>query len=113
MKQEKMNKIQWNREQAMDVIEGLEPVMSELGAHVGLTGSILYKGQSEKDLDLIIYPHNKSEIDWNIGVLKMELIKFFKMPLNDCGGFSQIRDSKEVSWLKMKDGRRIDFFFLS
>lgn len=31
--------------------------MQQNGYEIGLTGSVLYKGASIKDLDLIVYPH--------------------------------------------------------
>lgn len=104
----------WTREEAFLVIERLEPIIAEAGAHVALGGSVLYRGTSEKDLDLFIYPHNKDANPWDTFKLKLLLKKFFRAEtMNDCKGFSQIRDSKEVAWLKTPKGKRVDFFFLS
>ena len=107
--------VMWTRDQAFYVIERLEPIMAVLGAHVALGGSVVYRGQSCKDLDIIIYPHNKQEQEvWDTYPLKEALNKFFSgSNMNDCKGFSQVRDGKQVSWLKTPKGKRVDFFFLS
>ena len=104
----------WNREEAFWVIEKLEPQMAALGAHVALGGSVAYCGTSEKDLDLILYPHTavvEGPFDWF--PVQMKLKEFFHAPtINDCEGVSQVRDGKKVSWLTTPKGKRVDFFFL-
>lgn len=103
----------WTRETALEIIPALEAKLSEHGAHIALGGSVLYRGTSEKDLDIIIYPHKRDdEGGWATFAIKAVLMSHFKTGLNDCEGFSQVRDDKEVAWMKLPDGRRIDFFFL-
>ena len=104
----------WTREEAFWVIEKLEPIMAAMGAHCALAGSVAYRGTSAKDLDIIIYPHNHDiNTTWQTFPLKMELAKFFKSgTVNDCTGISQIRDGKEVAWLKTPKNKRVDFFVL-
>ncbi len=98
----------------MWVVERLEPKLAEVGAHLALTGGVLYRGSSEKDLDLIIYPHTKSDLVWDVLPVKQLLTEFFgSIKIQDCEGVSQMRDDKEVSWLTTKNGKRVDFFFLS
>lgn len=48
-------------EQAIDICRELESKLDPIGYHCGLTGSTLYKGESEKDIDIIIYPHQVSK----------------------------------------------------
>lgn len=45
-------------ELALSFISWLEPKLAEAGAHCGLTGSVLYEGESKNDFDIIVYPHN-------------------------------------------------------
>lgn len=104
----------WTREQAFWVIELLEPLLANAGAHCALNGSVLYRGSSTKDLDLIVYPH-KSVIGehWDTYPLKQLIRGFFQSNhFNDCKGASQVRDGKEVSWLTTPKGKRVDIFFL-
>ena len=104
----------WNREDAFWVIERLEPELAKIGAHCALGGSVAYRGESEKDLDLIIYPHNsKPEEYWEVYQILTLLKEFFKADkFNDCHGTSQIRDGKRVGWLMTPKGKRVDVFFL-
>lgn len=48
----------WNLEEAINFVRNKEPIASEHGWHLGITRSILFKGHSENDLDLIIYKHS-------------------------------------------------------
>ena len=46
---------------AVAIIRHLEPFAAAAGFHTALTGSVLYKGESEKDVDVIIYQHDHAE----------------------------------------------------
>lgn len=48
-------------EKAVEVCREIEDKLKPIGYHCGLTGSILYKGESEKDIDIIVYPHQIKE----------------------------------------------------
>jgi predicted nucleotidyltransferase len=48
-------------EKAIEIVREIEQNLSPFGYHCGLTGSTLYKGESEKDIDIIVYPHQVSE----------------------------------------------------
>jgi hypothetical protein len=39
-------------------VQAKEPVAASLGAHLALTGSTIFKGESQKDTDIICYPHD-------------------------------------------------------
>lgn len=104
----------WTLEQALKEIKNFEPKISAIGFHCALTGSVLYRGDSLKDLDLIIYPHkkdNKEITNWQ-PVMDLAKSHFESAFIKHCGGASQIRDDKKVSWINDKNERRIDLFFL-
>jgi len=46
---------------AVEVIRSIEWDLRKIGAHTALTGSVLYTGSSDKDIDIIIYHHNDKE----------------------------------------------------
>lgn len=46
---------------AINFVQWLEEQLAPKGIHVGLTGSVLYHDQSDNDLDIILYPHNKPD----------------------------------------------------
>lgn len=48
-------------EEAITLCRELEVRLKDIGYHCGLTGSMLYKGKSTKDIDIIIYPHQVSQ----------------------------------------------------
>ena len=43
---------------AVKICREIEPKLRGIGYHCGLTGSTLYAGESSKDVDIIIYPHD-------------------------------------------------------
>lgn len=47
----------WTLQEARILCENVEYSLAPMGAHVALGGSCLYRGSSEKDVDLFIYPH--------------------------------------------------------
>ena len=48
-------------EEAISVCREIEERLKPIGYHCGLTGSTLYKGESFKDIDIIVYPHQVSD----------------------------------------------------
>lgn len=52
-----MNNPMWTLQEARILCEQVEIALRAMGAHVALGGSCLYRGSSDKDVDLFIYPH--------------------------------------------------------
>lgn len=48
----------WTRRGAYTLLNKLESYLAPNGYHVGMTGSVLLEGESSKDLDVLLYPHN-------------------------------------------------------
>lgn len=46
-------------EEGVDTARKLEEVAKNCGFHVALTGGVLYRGSSRKDVDIVVYPHRK------------------------------------------------------
>ncbi len=59
--EEKRERRRWTIDGARLLITELEPFLIEAGWYIGLTGSVLLKGESFKDLDLIFFPYDKSK----------------------------------------------------
>ena len=101
----------WTREEAIWVIERLEPELAKVGAHCALAGSVAYKGKSDHDLDLIIYPHANAGMDYS--TVEKPLLAFFKADkLYDAAGGSPYEEGRLILYLVTPKGKRVDFFFL-
>lgn len=53
----------WTLDQAVAVVQDIEPGIRALSYHTLLGGSVLHDGRSDKDLDLFFYPLNGSKSD--------------------------------------------------
>jgi hypothetical protein len=103
----------WTLEEGIKTTQWLEERLSKIGFHCALTGGVLFKGKSEKDLDVVVYPHDRGGKSQPTRHEAWEKIREVLPPerSNICGGLSQIRDKKDVRFIECK-GKRIDFFFL-
>ncbi len=45
----------WTQDQAIELCRILEQIAPNFGAHIGLTGGLLYKDGPRKDCDILIY----------------------------------------------------------
>lgn len=59
----------WTLEEAVELVRSLEPAAIKHGYHLALGGSVLMAGQSDKDLDLFLYPHKTTESDYPEAVI--------------------------------------------
>ena len=100
----------WTLEEGIDICRQIEAKISSWGFHCGLTGSCLFRGQSSKDLDIIIYPHKYVGENYSITdvveVLKQSFCKELE-PIDH----RHYNDFKTVYWGDFQN-KRIDFFFL-
>jgi len=47
----------WTIEEGISFVRKLEDHLRDKGFHVALSGGVLWRGSSTKDLDVILYPH--------------------------------------------------------
>lgn len=127
----------WTLEEGVMFVHGLEHFMKDIGVHVGITGSVLYKGSSTKDLDIILYPHSTENIPdyekiMDVLINKLGLIvkhgdirdiPTYPASIRDISTYpsssrpqkrvGQTGDQKKVGVWTTPDGtKRIDIFFL-
>jgi len=55
----------WTLDNALSFVRELNIRLNTVGFYVGITGGVLFKGESQKDLDVIIYPTSTTDMDWN------------------------------------------------
>ena len=106
----------WTQRQALLELKALEPLLKGIGFHCGLTGSVMYVGESFKDLDVIIYPRDvQAGTPPNWDIVKEFLKRHFECEESyQCQSSREhSRDAKNVWVVTTKTGQRIDFFFLS
>lgn len=108
----------WILPEAVALVTTLNEKLMPLGYAVGLTGGCLFKGSSEKDVDIIIYP--RGDVDPIPHKLLTQVLQSHGFTLtrdmktvqSGWAEYHQSNDKKHVEEWAI-DGKRIDFFFLS
>jgi hypothetical protein len=97
----------WTLKEALVWVAILQEHVRPCGYHIGLHGSVLHKGKSSKDLDLIVYPHNSGAIPTGLiaGAIERAGLTYRRER-------ALYQDEKEIRIYTIADGRRIDIFFL-
>ena len=96
-------------EEGLAIVRRLEEIAAPLGYHTALTGGVLYRNNSKKDVDIIVYPHQVNEGKHD----KNQLLEAIRV----AGGSNFFQtDSeyldKDVVLVTFMD-KRVDLFFLS
>ena len=98
--------MKYTTSQAVQICTELEPFLAEKGYHAAIGGSLAYRGTSNKDIDIILYPHNNS-----ITTDRYELVDLLSKQ-----GFSpsNVEGSKvpDVHKTTSSQGWRVEFFFM-
>lgn len=116
----------WTLAQAIEFCRELEKHLScqPIVCHVALTGGVLYRGQSDKDLDVVLYPHDSSTpIALHTLCVYLERCGLQRVHTKSRADATQDQtlfhsrlhagtDQKEISIWQTPEGKRIDFFFL-
>lgn len=100
----------WTRETAFQFLPPLESFLASEGYHCALGGGVMYRGNSDKDLDVIVYPHTREKCI-SVDLLWARLAGFLR-PSKTTKAAGSSRDGKDVRVMVLTDERRIDFFFL-
>lgn len=103
--------IAWTIEEFMLFAKDLRDFIVPLGFDIALTGSVLTKGVSEKDVDIVIYPLKKISSDYKFLVENLPRfgLTFIRLPNKNLG----YRDDDKNVQVWEYDNRRVDLFFLS
>ena len=106
----------WTLEQALEFIRGLEPELVKVGFGAGFVGSILVKGRSDKDIDFVVYPRDKSKYD--IGEVYATFVAYGMKRVwkrHEVAKFWVNHGSSDTKHVEVWDykNHRIDVFFLT
>ncbi len=106
----------WRIGEALSFLRMLWDVLEPLGYYVGLTGSVMTKGHSSNDLDIIIYPASTKKLDRARLLNGLEVAglkqRFRRDTVVQAWRGLGSDDEKHVEvWVYQ--GKRVDIFFLS
>jgi hypothetical protein len=105
----------WVLEDALEFVRKLDPVVRTAGYSVGLAGSVLTKGESPKDLDLLLFPLSTEKVDVEDLV---KTLREFGMRLIIDREHVKARweklGSEDEKWVEVwrYEGKRVDLFFV-
>jgi hypothetical protein len=110
-------KVRWTLVEGIVIVQEIEEKLRPMGLFTGLTGSVLYKGYSPKDLDITVMPLNATvpiPLERVHEVLKARgwRIWFTEPQLKVLWGSKGIIDTKFVEVWKTSDDRRVDVMYL-
>lgn len=85
---------------ALDLVKKIQPKLQENNLNCALTGSVLFSGKSEKDIDLIVYQHSFADGVMTRAAVRKILEKIGFVP-------NTIMDKKLASGVKNNAGNRV------
>jgi hypothetical protein len=98
----------WTLDDALKTLRELNPKLQAHGYCVALTGGVLFKGESAKDLDIVLYPLGSNETSYmpalNAVIAHFNSLTCYAVEHAAQGG------GKSIFVLKTRDGMRIDVF---
>ena len=106
----------WALDDALILARALWSPLQERGWHVGITGSVMYRGYSDKDLDIIAYPRNTETSKpekltaylRSLGWRRRSTAEATREVWRERG----ITDAKSVEVWALPDGRRVDLMVM-
>lgn len=108
--------VAWTLELGVNFVRDLNVATELVGFHCALCGSVLHKGESSKDLDLVIFPMSTAKVD--LEALQQCLkdqglkLKFSRAFIASIWERKGRLDQKNVDAWELPDGRRVDIFHL-
>ena len=95
--------VAWTQKQAISFCTSLEGIAPAYGAHVALTGGLLYRSGKRKDCDVVIYRHG----GWPEPIDRAGLQAACESML----GMITVRATGRVYKMLDKDGKQVDLLF--
>ena len=99
----------WMLEEAVPVCQELEKHLAP-DVHVALGGSVLYKGWSDNDLDIMLYLHDNAA-RWDNEIIKGKLAKFNFTEINQLGRYGA--NNQRSIYEAFYHGRKVNLFLLN
>lgn len=100
----------WTLTEGVALCQELDSLLRSYNAFIALSGSVLHKGWSIKDLDLVIIPLKKQlSIQQHVAICRIFASRFKFMGVCNTAKY---KDDKYVEKYQTKDEKRIDVIFL-
>ena len=111
-------KVMWDLVEAVRFVRILSEDLEHMGLGIGIVGSVLLKGYSDNDLDLVVFPHDTTKPDFKY-VLRIVLegagmhLAYNVERTHAAWRKLGSNDTKHVEVWKTREGKRVDLFVLS
>lgn len=106
----------WTFDDALNLVRHLQVELEASGFHVAMAGSVLLKGESSNDLDVIVYPHTTAKIDMTTyrSILEGMGLRLLadRIRVAQIWKRSGSLDTKHVEAWETPSGQKVDLFFL-
>ncbi len=108
--------VPWTLEEALVFVRSLADPLETIGFSVGLLGSVLLNGESNHDLDLVIYPWDTGRVDLRLVsdlLIELGMTRLFQR--HEIAKFWARKgslDAKHVEVWETSDRKRVDLFFM-
>ena len=111
----------WTLEDGLDMARQLRRVAAGYGWHVAIGGGVVHRGWSNKDLDLVMFPHDSTRETFNtrmIGDIGSILSKSgweLYRTVGEMHSYWETKGSKDRKWVevwKTPDGKRVDLIWM-
>lgn len=101
----------WTLPEAVELINKLRETAEECNLGISLSGSVLFKGSSTNDLDIVLYPFKTGVPDRHEDFLKLIEERFRITPKAVIDHFNN--NDQKLIWVARTrpDWKRIDFIF--
>lgn len=106
----------WTFQEGVDFVRDINSHLQKANCHAGITGSVLYKGYSAKDLDLIIYPRDATKTSRSMAhenLIEAGLTHWIPTStVHETWRSKGSSDDKQVDIWITSDNHRVDIFWL-
>jgi hypothetical protein len=100
--------MKYTLQDAFAIVQSIEPALAGIGYHAAIGGSLAYRGSSDKDIDIIIYPHEPIE-----QVNRCKLVTLLDSHGYKCAAIQENGTSvADVYKTHDSSGRLVEWFFM-
>ena len=106
----------WTLDEGLSFVRCLQSPLAPLGYGIAMAGSVLIRGDSKTDLDIVVFPYSTAEQSYSAvqeAFDEFGMKRIFSMAAVQRFRLRQKSHDKKHVEIWMYEGHRIDVFFLS